>query len=111
MFCQYQYYRMNTEELQTAVDHSDGKYQCKEMSDCPYTGTTVINNIPWGDDWLTEESDTCSEEDREEEVIIEEPVAHEMEENVEMTMKEEDGETEMMEEKDKTRASSMGTKT
>ena len=47
MFCQYQYYRRNTEELQTAVDHSDEKYQCKEMSDCPYTGTTVINKEPW----------------------------------------------------------------
>ena len=47
MFCQYQFYRWGTRELQTAVDHSDEKYQCKEMSDCPYTGTTVINNIPW----------------------------------------------------------------
>ena len=48
MFCQYQYYReLYTERLQTAVDHSDEKYQCKKMSDCPYTGTTVINNIPW----------------------------------------------------------------
>ena len=47
MFCQYQYYRWNTEELQTAVSHSDGKYQCKEMSDCPYTGTTLIEKIPW----------------------------------------------------------------
>ena len=47
MFCQYQYYRRYTEKLQTAVDHSDEKYQCKKMSDCPYTGTTVIEKIPW----------------------------------------------------------------
>ena len=49
MFCQYQYYRVDIEQLQTAVDHSDEKYQCEEMSDCPYTGTTLINKIPWGD--------------------------------------------------------------
>ena len=49
MFCQYQYYREDTEKLQTAVAHSDEKYQCEEMSDCPYTGTTVINKEPWGD--------------------------------------------------------------
>ena len=41
MFCHYQYYR-NTYELQSIVDHSDEKYQCKEMSDCPYTGTNII---------------------------------------------------------------------
>ena len=29
------------------VDHSDEKYRCEEMSDCPYTGTTIINKIPW----------------------------------------------------------------
>ena len=40
---------MSTRELQTAVAHSDEKYQCEEMSDCPYTGTTVINREPWGD--------------------------------------------------------------
>ena len=33
--------------MQTAVDHSDEKYQCEEMSACPYTGTTIINKIPW----------------------------------------------------------------
>ena len=49
MFWQYQCYRKNTEQLQTAVAHSDEKYQCEKMSDCPYTGTTVINNIPWVD--------------------------------------------------------------
>merc|ERR1739848_504107 len=32
----------NTEDLQIAVDHSGKRYQCKEMSDCPYIGTTVI---------------------------------------------------------------------
>ena len=31
------------------VNHSDESYNCKEMSDCPYTGTTIINKIPWGD--------------------------------------------------------------
>ena len=50
MFCQYQYYRKwDSKKLQTAVAHSDEKYQCKEMSDCPYTGTTVMEKIPWGD--------------------------------------------------------------
>ena len=49
MFCQYQYYREDTEKLQTMVAHSDEKYQCEKMSDCPYTGTTVINKEPWGD--------------------------------------------------------------
>ena len=29
------------------MDHSDEKYQCEEMSACPYTGTTTINKIPW----------------------------------------------------------------
>ena len=48
MFCQYQYYREDTEELQTMVAHSDENYKCCEMSDCPYTGTTLINNIQWG---------------------------------------------------------------
>ncbi len=37
--------------------HSDENYKCKEMTDCPYTGTTVINNIPWA--W--EEGDTQEE--------------------------------------------------
>ena len=48
MFYQYQCYRVDTEQLQTAVAHSDEKYQCERMSDCPYTGTTVINKEPWG---------------------------------------------------------------
>ena len=65
MFCQYQYYR-DTKQLQTAVDHSDDKYQCKEMSNCPYTGTTVINNIPW-EDWPAGVDDGETEEDRENE--------------------------------------------
>ena len=30
-----------------AVDHSDKEYQCEEMSDCPYTGTTLIQKTPW----------------------------------------------------------------
>ena len=29
------------------MDHSDEKYKCEKMSDCPYTGTTIINKIPW----------------------------------------------------------------
>ena len=62
MFCQYQYYRYNTEQLQTAVDHSDEKYQCKKMSDCPYIGTTVVNKIPWGD-WPVGESDQSDDSD------------------------------------------------
>ena len=47
MLCKYQYYRCNTKELQPAVEHSDGKYQCEKMSACPYTDTTIINKIPW----------------------------------------------------------------
>ena len=64
MFCQYQYYRRRTEQLQTMVAHSDEKYHCKKMSDCPYTGTTLINNIPWRD-W------PAAEEDRETEMMEE----------------------------------------
>ena len=68
MFCQYKYYRIDTEKLQTMVDHSDERYQCKKISDCPFTGTTVINNIPWGD-WPAGENDgeTSGEEDSERE--------------------------------------------
>ena len=33
--------------LQAIVDHSDEKYKCEEMSDCSYTGTNIINKIPW----------------------------------------------------------------
>ena len=36
-----------TEELQTAVDHSDESYPCKKMSDCPFTGIPTIAKIPW----------------------------------------------------------------
>ena len=43
--------------LQRAVDHSDEKYQC-EMSPCNYTGTNIINIIPWtGDEEEQEEED------------------------------------------------------
>ena len=69
--------------------HSDEKYQCEKMSDCPYTGTTVINKLPWGD-WPAGEDDgeedqaAESDTDREEEILTEEPVAQEREENVEM---------------------------
>ena len=155
MFCQYQYYREDTKHLQTAVAHSDEKYQCKvmsaeavgsdqeedrqtkktrktdlldkikklfrkgkagaqqeteklqtadyekyqckKMSDCPYTGTTLINKRPWAgeagdtkEEDQAEESDTNREEDREEEIISEEPAAQEMEENVAVK---EDGES------------------
>ena len=52
MFCQYQYYRRDTEKLQAAVDH---KTKCSKPSwwqillrrNCQYTGTTLINKIPW----------------------------------------------------------------
>ena len=48
MFCHYQYYRSrDVYRLQSAVDHSDEKYQCKEMSDCPYTGTNILQKVPW----------------------------------------------------------------
>ena len=42
-------------------------YQCEKMSDCPYTGTTLINKIPWEDCPALKES-----EEREEAVIAEE---------------------------------------
>ena len=64
MFCQYQYYRSKIGDLQTAVAHSDEKYQCKKMSDCPYTGTTVIKKIPWAgesDDTQTNEAGETEE--------------------------------------------------
>merc|ERR1719150_2081719 len=38
---------MDVDVLQSAVDHSDEKYQCKEMSDCPYTGTNILQKVPW----------------------------------------------------------------
>ena len=71
-------------KLQTAVAHSDEKYQCEEMSDCPYTGTTVINKIPWDDGKIEkpEDTETFSEAEN----------------------KREDGETEMVEEIRPTRA-------
>ena len=48
MFCHYLYYReRHTDKLQSTVDHSDEKYQCKEMSDCPYTGTNILQKVPW----------------------------------------------------------------
>ena len=67
-----QYYRVYTEELQTAVAHSDEKYQCKRMSDCPYTGTKVIQKEPWEpwEDWPAEddgETEESEEEDQAEE--------------------------------------------
>ena len=40
------YYRLYTAELQSAVDHSKKNYQC-EMSACPYTGTSIIQKLPW----------------------------------------------------------------
>ena len=39
--------RETTDQLQLAVDHSDKQYQCEKMPDCPYTGTTLIQKIPW----------------------------------------------------------------
>ena len=79
MFCQYQYYRKHKHiwGLQAVVDHSEEKYQCEKMSDCPYTGTTVIEKRPWGDFPAGKE-----------------PAAQEMKENVELAGKEEDRETE-----------------
>ena len=43
------------------VDHSDEKYKCKKMSDCPYTGTTIINKIPWTEEKDLEDSKSNSE--------------------------------------------------
>ena len=71
-------------KLQAAVDHADERHQCERMSDCPYTGTTVINKIPWDDGKIEkpEETETFSEAEN----------------------KREDGETEMVEEIRPTRA-------
>ena len=84
MFCQYQYYRYIIEELQKALDHSNKNYQCEEVSDCSYTGTTIITKIPWDDGKIEkpEETETFSEAEN----------------------KREDGETEMVEEIRPTRA-------
>ena len=30
-----------------ALNHSDERYECEKMSACPYTGTTLIEKIPW----------------------------------------------------------------
>ena len=60
MFCEFQYYSYDTEELQDIVNHSDESYKCEKMSDCPYTGTTIINKIPWGEVgwvWSPQEAD------------------------------------------------------
>ena len=38
---------LSIEELRCAVNHSDESYQCKEMLPCPYTGTNIIEKIPW----------------------------------------------------------------
>ena len=63
MSCQYQYYRRDTGKLQAIVNHSDESYNCEEMSPCPYTGTTIINKIPWaGEAGDTQEEDRETEE-------------------------------------------------
>ena len=47
MFCHYLSYReLFTDKLQSAVAHSDEKYQCK-VSDCQYTGTNILQKVPW----------------------------------------------------------------
>ena len=60
------------------MNHSDESYNCEEMSACSYTGTTIINKIPWAEEAgdtqeedQAEESDTNREEDRKEEIVIE----------------------------------------
>ena len=47
--------------LQAIVDHSDEKYKCEEMSDCPYSGTTIINKIPWAGEKDQEDSKSNTE--------------------------------------------------
>ena len=49
MVCQSQCYRWDTEELQAIADHNDYNYQCDQMSDCPYIGTSIINKILWAE--------------------------------------------------------------
>ena len=71
MFCQYQYYRWDTEELQTMVDH---KRKCSQRSwwqkllrrnRCPYTGTTLIEKLPWeGEARLYQEEDQAEGDGR-----------------------------------------------
>ena len=43
------------------------EYQCEETSDCPYTGTTVIQKIPWGEEMRAEEEEIQEVEERKEE--------------------------------------------
>ena len=43
------------------VNHSDESYKCEKMSACPYTGTTIINKIPWGDCPADSDSDSSSQ--------------------------------------------------
>ena len=99
MFCQYQYYRWGTKKLQTMVDHSDEKYQCKTMSDCPYTGTTLINKEPW-------ENCPAGEDDRE---FEEEDQAEESDTDSDRV--DLDKGSDMMEENDETRARQQGEST
>ena len=44
------------------VAHSDEKYQCEEMSDCPYTGTTLIEKIPWSGEVGADKEEDQAEE-------------------------------------------------
>ena len=65
-FLIYVFYSENTEKLQKAGDHSDSNYECEQISDCPYTGCTIINKIPWGD-WPAGEPELSEDSDGEEE--------------------------------------------
>ena len=55
------------------MGHSDERHQCKAMSDCPYTGSTIITKIPWAD----------YTDDKEEEIIKMEPTVTAVKERIE----------------------------
>ena len=43
------------------MDHSDKKYKCEEKTDCAYTGTNIINKIPWTGEKDQEDSKSNTE--------------------------------------------------
>ena len=40
-------YIRNVEELQAAVDHSNGDHKCELMENCRFIGDTLIKRVDW----------------------------------------------------------------
>ena len=38
---------MYNDELYDVMDHSRKDYECKEVADCPYIGTRMMEKVPW----------------------------------------------------------------